>query len=53
MKKFRVSGSWNRTYFAKDPTHANEIANKDLKGINNQNIKFNVQNIDLVKENDS
>ena len=52
IKKYTVSGHWHRTYFAKDMTHANDLAQKDLKTINNQNIKFNVQKIDEVEDLD-
>ena len=52
IKKYRVSGHWHRTYFAKNLTDENEIAQKDLKSINNQNIKFNVQQIDEVEDLD-
>jgi len=50
MKKYRVGGTWSRTYFAKDKSQANEFAQKDLKSINNQNIEFNVQFIDSLEE---
>ncbi len=53
MKKYRVSGSWHRNYFATNMTEANRIAQEDLKTFKNQNVNFNVQKIDEVDTNDS
>tara|TARA_R100001460_G_scaffold103119_1_gene148165 strand:- start:299 stop:460 length:162 start_codon:yes stop_codon:yes gene_type:complete len=52
MKKYKVSGQWHRNYFAPNLTEANRIAQEDLKTFKNQNVNFNVQNIDEI-DNDS
>ena len=50
IKKYRVSGHWHRNYFAKNMTEANRIAQEDLKTFKNQNINFNVHQIDEVED---